>query len=249
MKVVLDLLHELTNTRIYGFFHNRMWQSRYSEVDVHLVKCWGWTDWLWVHNGSLRSIGICLFFRIGVLAVTRETCIDLLSKQRVSPFYHDLDLGWLGAFCLLSNFSFCMSSNFWTKFLHLIIFQGNFWKKSRWRMYFLVYDFSSFHLNNFRNTTSWECFSWKMIAFRSCLIEFQSFLLSKCDVDPIHSVLMFLPCFMHVLCKTHCFQVDRVRILMIFIHGIHKQKEYLWLKFWPPSINPMECKLIAHPTW
>ena len=62
---------------------------------------------------------------------------------------------------------------------------------------------------------------------RSRLIELQSFLLSKFDIDPIHSVLMFLPCFVHVLCQTRCFfQVDRVRILVFFVHGIHRQKEY-----------------------
>ena len=61
---------------------------------------------------------------------------------------------------------------------------------------------------------------------RSCLIELQSFLQSKVDVDPIHRVLMFLPCFMHVLCKTRCFKVNRVRILMVFVHGIERQKEY-----------------------
>ena len=60
---------------------------------------------------------------------------------------------------------------------------------------------------------------------RSRLVELQSFLLSKSDVNPIHRVLMFLPCFMHVLCKTRCSQVDRVRILVLLVHGIHKQKE------------------------
>ena len=82
-----------------------------------------------------------------------------------------------------------------------------------------------FHPDNFRNTTSWECFV-KNDGVRSRLIELESFLQSKIDVDPIHSVLMFLPCFLHVLCKTRCSQVDRVRILVFFIHKIHKQKEY-----------------------
>ena len=61
---------------------------------------------------------------------------------------------------------------------------------------------------------------------RSCLIEPQSFLQSKVDVDPIHRILMFLPCFMHVLCKTRCSQVDRVRNLMIFVSWINGQEEY-----------------------
>ena len=61
---------------------------------------------------------------------------------------------------------------------------------------------------------------------RSCLIELQSFLVSKIDVDPIHSVLMSLPCFMHVLCMTRYTQVDRIRILVILVHGIYRQEEH-----------------------
>ena len=33
----LDLLNELTNTIVLSLFHNTMWQSGYSEVDVNLV--------------------------------------------------------------------------------------------------------------------------------------------------------------------------------------------------------------------
>ena len=61
---------------------------------------------------------------------------------------------------------------------------------------------------------------------RSCLIELQSFLQSKIDVDPIHRFLMVLPCFMQVLCTTRFIQVDLIRILMVFVHGIHRKKEY-----------------------
>ena len=52
------------------------------------------------------------------------------------------------------------------------------------------FRFSSFHPNNFRNTISWECFV-KNDSVRSCLIELQSFLQSKIDVDPMYRVLMF----------------------------------------------------------
>ena len=90
---------------------------------------------------------------------------------------------------------------------------------------------------------------------RSCLIELQSFLQSKIDVDPIYRVLMFLPCFVHVLCKTRYVQVNLVRILVTFVPRINspstKNTVCLLLKFWPPGINPelmMECELIAHPT-
>ena len=59
------------------------------------------------------------------------------------------------------------------------------------------YIISRIHHMNFRDTISWECFV-KNDSVRSCLIELQSFLQSKVDVDPIHRILMFLPCFVHV---------------------------------------------------
>ena len=37
---------------------------------------------------------------------------------------------------------------------------------------------------------------------------------------------MFLPRCLHVLCKTRCFQVDRLRIFVFFVHRFHRQKEY-----------------------
>ena len=116
-------------------------------------------------------------------------------------------------------------SSFWTQFFHPVMFQGDLGRRPRWRIYFLVHDFSSFHPNNFRNTISRECFV-NNDSFRSSLIELQSFLQSNIDVYPKNCVMMFLPCFMHVLCMTRWIQVDRTRILMVFVHGIHRQKEY-----------------------
>ena len=60
-------------------------------------------------------------------------------------------------------------------------------------MYFHVNDFSSFHLDSLWDTIGWECIV-KDDSVRSCLIELKSFLLSKLYVDPIHRILMFLPC-------------------------------------------------------
>ena len=56
--------------------------------------------------------------------------------------------------------------------------------------------FSSFHPNDFRNTITWKCFM-KNDSVRSSLIELQSFLHSKIDVDPVYCVLTSLPCIMH----------------------------------------------------
>ena len=54
---------------------------------------------------------------------------------------------------------------------------------------FFVSGFSSCHPNNFRDTISWKCFL-KDDCIRSSLIEFQSFLNSKVDVDPKNCVLI-----------------------------------------------------------
>ena len=86
----------------------------------------------------------------------------------------------------------------------------------------------SFHPNNFQDTISWECFV-KNDGVRSRLIELQSFLQSKIDVDPIYCVLMSFPCFMQVLCTTRYTQVDRIRIFVFFVHRFHRQKECLFV--------------------
>ena len=60
MRVTLDLLHEFANTKIFGLFHNCMWQSRHSEVDVCLLTLREQLG-LFTSNGSLRSNRICVY--------------------------------------------------------------------------------------------------------------------------------------------------------------------------------------------
>ena len=74
---------------------------------------------------------------------------------------------------------------------HPVMFQGNLWRRTRWRIYFLVYDFSSSHpIQAFGIQISWECIV-KDDDVRSCLIELQFFLLSKIDVDETWIALNF----------------------------------------------------------
>ena len=151
-----------------------------------------------------------------------------LIKQQVSPFYHDYDFGLVGmpgTFLLVEQLFFgCRATSEPTSFFPFV-FQRNLWKKAEVTQKLPRKGLLQFHPNSFRNTISWECIV-KDDAVRSRLIELQFFLLSKFDVDPIHHVVMFLPCFVHVLCKTWCTQVDRIKIPLILVHGMHKQKEY-----------------------
>ena len=135
-------------------------------------------------------------------------------RQRVASFYHHLGLDLVG---LLGNFG--------TQFFHPVMLQGDLGRRPRWRTNLLVYDFSSFHSNNFRNTISWKCVM-KNDCVRSSLIECKSLLNRKININPKYCVLVFLPCFMQVLCMTRYTQVDRIRILVILVHGIHRQEEY-----------------------
>ena len=114
----------------------------------------------------------------------------------------------------------------WIRWVLIQLFlKENRWRWSRWRIYFLVYDFSRFHHNHFRDTTSWECIV-KDDCITSCLIELQSFTLSKLYSDPMHRVLVSFPLLLLVPCKTWFGQVKLVRIFVFLVHGIHSRKEY-----------------------
>ena len=61
MRITVDLLHEFTNTRIFGLCHNCMWQSGHPGIDVYVLELGRQTGWLSTHNGSHRSISICIY--------------------------------------------------------------------------------------------------------------------------------------------------------------------------------------------
>ena len=52
MRMTLDLLHELANAEVVCLFHNCMWQSRHSEVNVYFLELREQTDWLSTHRSS-----------------------------------------------------------------------------------------------------------------------------------------------------------------------------------------------------
>ena len=80
VRVVLDLLDQFTNTRVLILFQNRMWQSRNSEVNVHLVQHWLLVTLhvtcVTANNKCPRSIMFCLVFNVEALAVIRWTCVS-----------------------------------------------------------------------------------------------------------------------------------------------------------------------------
>ena len=80
--------------------------------------------------------------------------------------------------------------------------------------------------HNFWNTISWKC-SLEDNCIRSSLIECQSFLNRKININAKYRILMFLPSTVQVLCSTCFIEVNLCRILMAFVSGINGQKRIL----------------------
>ena len=174
--------------------------------------------------GSHHTCWVCAFIMFLLtknVAIKLGTFLDFLSSHhiRVSP-YLIIGIGfWFDSLDV-----FAASSDFWIQFIHPIIFERNRWRWSRWHKNFLEYDSFRFHHNHFRDTISWECIA-KDDCVTSCLIELQSFPLSKLFIDPVHRILMPFQLLL-ARCKTWFGQIKLYWILMILMHGIHGCKKY-----------------------
>ena len=197
------------------------------------------------HTGHHRTCWV-----LDVLVIRQDTFLDLLGGFLST--YGSHRSWWLGFWFWLDSLGvFAASSDFWIQFLRPIIFEGHFRWWSRWHIYFLVYDFFRLHHNDFRDTISWECIV-EDDGVRSCLIELQSFPLSKLKIGPIHRILVPFP-LSFVRCKTWFGQIKLLRILVVLIHGIHGCKEYrLSFTAWILSSRYQSWindRMSVHPIW
>ena len=203
----------------------------------------------------------------------KRTCFDLRGKGRFSCTWRGpwvapdnglprsiimiwawIYLVWLGTFGLLNNLSLWSLSNFWTQFFLTSHVSKRSLEEAEvthilsriWLLQFPSEQLSEYNkLGVFRE--EWQ----RSIVFdrTSILSSEQGWCRPNTPYPDVSSVLY------GCMCKTRCIQIDRIKIPMVLVHGIHKQKEYCFVccsNFWPPNINPelmMECKLIAHTTW
>ena len=214
------------------------------------------------HNGKQQ---VSPFYRISqllhekkVIRFPENGALLFEGKQQVSPFYHDLGLDLVG---LIGNF--LLVAQLLLQVVEQLLYESKSFIQSCFKEIFggsrgdafflLVFDFSSFHPNNFRGEISWECFV-KNDSVRSCVIE--TSILSVDQVvfrpnTPYFDVSsMLCACIVHdaVLPSRSC-QDPCVRC-PVGSTG-RKNTLCLLLKICPPGINPelmMECKLTAHPT-
>ena len=142
------------------------------------------------------------------------------------------------------------------------MFQGVLWWKPSWRKYFLVNGFSSFHPNNFRNTTSWQKFREELNnKFRPILSELESYGSQNTKILTrstwMHRVMMQFPCIMNVWKRHQDAENVKSIVVRIFVYrdpqDWHSDQNTLIccaIILQGPGVNPelmMECKLIAHP--
>ena len=153
MRMTLDLLHEFAITKVFCLFHNCMWQSRHSEVDVSVLALCEQTGWLFTNKSPCSNM-ICVYVFVFVFVViyTLNRHWHTTGKQ-VSVFFHwcfrsqvrnifdilntrtellfwqnklPCSNKWIfGLWVGLLLEVYTTSSNFWTQFFHPIVFEGN----------------------------------------------------------------------------------------------------------------------------
>ena len=113
--MTVDLFDELLNSEVFCFFHNCMWQSRHSEVNVYFLGLCEQTDGLFTFNGSLRSNMICVYVFVCVFVLIytcNSHCHTTVNKSPCSyNWIFGLWLGLLGFFTTEPNSLIQLSLN------------------------------------------------------------------------------------------------------------------------------------------
>ena len=101
MRMTLDLLHEFANTEVFCLFHNCMWQSRHSEVDVYFLALCEQTDGLFRVSPFLNDLRLrfrlrlCLDLNVqNTLAHNWKTGLPVLSLVLSQPSKKRLPISW-----------------------------------------------------------------------------------------------------------------------------------------------------------
>ena len=96
MRMTLDLLHEYANTEVSCLFHNCMWQSRHSEVNVYFLALREQTDGLSTFNVSHRAYLFCVNVFVCVFVFISEGRSRRDQKQRSQCAWNmKMTLGWM----------------------------------------------------------------------------------------------------------------------------------------------------------
>ena len=206
--------------------HSFMWQSRCSEVNVDLVDRCGRTGWLSNHNGSPRSVMICIYVSLSLFLQSRE--------KRVSISWA---LEW--DVCSVSFIQSCLKD----------IFGGI--RGDSCTCSFLISPVSIRTTFGIQQVGS---VSWRMIALDRVWQNFNPFLKARLMLTQHTVFWCFFHALCMYRARRGAFKsIVSGSLCSLSIGSTSRKNTVCWLlKCWPPGVNPefmMECKLIAHPTW
>ena len=231
MRVVLDLLDELTNTRFSACFTTECGNpdilksmSTTWNIEDEPIGCPITTGLPFLSWSASSSKLVFLQSREKRVSISWALERDVFSVTTGLPVlsWFGFGFGWVGW-----EPSACRATSEPNSFIQSCfkeIFGGSRGDVYTFRIQRL--QFPSEQLSGYNKLGVYREEWWRSIASdRTSVLSFGASLMST----QLHCVLMFLPCFVHVLCKTRCSQVDRVRILVFLIHRIHMQKEYCLL--------------------
>ena len=225
------ILYNSRTRKCFAFFHNCMWESWYSGINfVYLFS---------IHRKITHARNTSEPKRLNALWIHVH--------QRLSPFLIICSLFLVELVGSLCCFLRLLNPNSFIQ-LSLKEIVGD----CRGDKYAFSYIISPVSITTFfRDTISCACIV-KSDCITFCLIELQSFSLSKLYIDPTHRILVPFPLLL-ARCKTWFGQIKLLRSLLSLFMGFTAVKNTVFLslhKICPPAINPefvMECKLTAHP--
>ena len=233
MRMTFDLLDKLLNSEMFCFFHNCMWQSWYSEVNVVLLHFYG------SHRSCLIFFNFCRHQHATFCGI----------HLRVSPF---LIIGFL----VLVGFVGCLCC--FQRLLNPIPSSNHFSRKSSeaveviqklFRSWFL--QFPSGQLSGYNKLGVYHKGWLHYILFdRTSILSVE-----QAVYRPNTQCLWCLFHFCLYDARRGLVKSSSCGSLWSLSMGFTAVKNTVCLslpKFCPPSINPefmMECKLTAHPMW
>ena len=253
---------------MFCFFHNCMWQSWYSEVNVVLLHLYGslrsgliffnfcrcrTRNFLWILNYIRVSPFLLSAWRPrDQTRYLSRFPLWTLAHLRVSPFLiigFLVLVGFVGYLCCFQRLLNPIHSS--------IIFVGNLRWWSRWHIYLLVYDFFRFHHNYFRDTIN------KLGVYRKGWLRY--ILFDRTSINPFRWASCISTQYTVSWCLYHFFCLYDARCglvkssscgslwsLFMRFTAVKNTVCHSLLEFRPPAINPefvMECKLTAHAIW
>ena len=145
--------------KFFRLFHNCMWQSRHSEVDIFSSRCVNKSMDCPVSTGLSVLTWSASAFSSASLSWSQRSTDTVIQLENRSPCsFIDFFRSLVRTFSISEH---SIRMDYLQQLLNPILssnyLKRNFWRISKRRKHFLVCDFSRFYHNNFRDIIDWMC--------------------------------------------------------------------------------------------